>query len=114
MDKKGSEWGFTFVGGSEESGPELTDMGALDENLADDGLSFPLNRAKVGDRLWIVGFKSREAKDRLLGMGFHPETEIEVISKTPGGSVIVAIQTKRIGVGGGMAAKIMVRGDRPC
>jgi ferrous iron transport protein A len=45
-------------------------------------------------------------------MGLNPGKEIEVISKAPGGSVIVAIQNNRIGVDGGMANKIMASSDR--
>ncbi len=109
--RRGPGWGFTFFGGSDKGGQELKDLAELDEESGD-GLSFPLGKAKVGDRLWIVGYRDRGDKGRLLSMGLNPGKEIEVISKAPGGSVIVAIQNNRIGVDGGMANKIMVSSDR--
>ena len=109
-NQKGPGWGFTFFGGSDTAGLELKDLAQLDEDFGD-GLSFPLSKAKIGDRLWIVGSKGGD-KGRLLGMGLNPGKEIEVISKAPGGSVIVAIENNRIGVDGGMANKIMVSSDR--
>ena len=110
-NRKGPGWGFTFLGGSEDAGQELKDLAKLEEESGD-GLSFSLSEARVGDRLWIVGFRDRGDKGRLLAMGLHPGKEIEVISTAPGGSVIVAIQNNRIGVDGGMAKKIMVSSDR--
>ncbi len=110
-NRRGPGWGFTFFGGSDLGAQELKDLAEVDEESGD-GLSFPLSQAKVGDRLWIVGFTGRGDKGRLLGMGLHPGKEIEVISKAPGGSVIVAVENNRIGVDGGMASKIMVSSDR--
>lgn len=109
--RKGPGWGFTFFGGSGKAGQELKNLAELDEESGD-GLSFPLSKAKVGDRLWIVGYRDRGDKGRLLAMGLNPGKEIEVISKAPGSSVIVAMQNNRIGVDGGMANKIMVSSDR--
>lgn len=109
--RKGPKWGFTFFGGSDEGGQKLKNLAKLDEESGD-GLSFPLSKAKVSDRLWIVVSREREDQGHLLGMGLNPGKEIEVISKAPGGSVIVAIQNKCIGVDGRMASKIMTSSDR--
>jgi len=110
-NRRGPGWGFSFFGGSDKTASELKDLAELDEDSGD-GLSFPLSKAKVGDRLWIVGYRDRGDKGRLLSMGLNPGKEIEVISKAPGGSVIVAMQNNRIGVDGGMANKIMTSSDR--
>lgn len=111
QQRKGPGWGFKFFGGGRKMGPELN-LAEIYEEESADGLSFPLASAQIGDRLWIVGLRSKGDKGRLLGMGLHPGAEIEVISTTPGGSVIVAIQNNRIGVDGGMAKKIAVSSDR--
>ncbi len=69
--------------------------------------SFPLAMACVGDRIKVVKLKGSEGMvKRLIGMGFVAGCEVQVIS-TNGGSVIVALADNRIGLGVGMAQKIM-------
>ena len=45
---------------------------------------------------------------RLSKMGLTKGSEIRVISKTKSGSVIVCLQDEQIGLGAGMAERVMV------
>lgn len=72
--------------------------------------SKPLSLAegKVGDRLCITALNCGEANHRLVGMGLIPGAVVEVLSCTPTGSVIVALQDQRLGLGAEMARLIQV------
>jgi ferrous iron transport protein A len=73
----------------------------------DAGKSFPLAMASIGEQLLIVKLKGSESTvRRLIGMGLVPGCEVQIISST-NGSVIVAIGDNRVGLGAGMAQKIM-------
>lgn len=69
---------------------------------------FPLSTLQVGDRVRIVSLNCGEANNRLMGMGFMPDVVLEVISCTATGSVIVALQNQRLGLGAEMAQRIQV------
>lgn len=71
----------------------------------------PLAKARVGDRLWIVGYESKKGIDRLLGMGLAPGMAIEVTQNLTG-NFLVAIGETRIGIDGRMAKRILVS-DKP-
>jgi ferrous iron transport protein A len=73
---------------------------------------FPLSQVRTGYSVWIVGFGQKGGVKRLLGMGLAPGMKLEVISSQPSGSVIVALENQRIGLGKGMVDKILVS-DRP-
>ena len=104
-NRQHQDWGFTFLGGTRSSG-EL-------ERQAESSLaSFPLSEAESGSQVWIVGYRGKAGIRRLLGMGLTPGTKLQVISSQPSGSTIVAIDDNRMGLGAGMAEKIMVS-DRP-
>ena len=61
----------------------------------------------VGERLKIVKLKGTEGTvRRLIGMGLVAETELQIINIADG-SIIVAIGENRIGLGVGLAQKIM-------
>lgn len=107
------EWGFTFFGGtsktpweeeedSSETAPKATDSkcGAV--------TPFPLALSNVGDRVWIVEITDKQVKSRLLALRLTPGTALAIVSRTLGGSIIVAFQDKQIGLGAGMVHKIMV------
>ncbi|HEY9711633.1 MAG TPA: FeoA family protein, partial [Oculatellaceae cyanobacterium] len=107
------EWGFTFFGGtsktpweeekdSSETAPKATDSksGAV--------APFPLALSNVGDRVWIVEITDKQVKSRLLALRLTPGTAVAIVSRTLGGSIIVAFQDKQIGLGAGMVHKIMV------
>jgi ferrous iron transport protein A len=69
--------------------------------------SFSLAMASVGEQLLIVKLRGSESTvRRLIGMGLVPGCEVQIISTT-NGSVIVGIGDNRIGLGAGMAQKIM-------
>ena len=67
-----------------------------------------LASAKRGDRLRIVSLNCGESNNRLMGMGLMPDVLIEVMSCTGTGSVIVALQDQRLGLGAEMAQRIQV------
>lgn len=100
--------GFTFYGET----PEVSgNQKCSKENQPGlpEGKSFPLAMASVGEKLRIVKLKGSEGTvRRLIGMGLVPAIEVHIVSNS-GGSVIVAIGDNRIGLGAGMAQKIMCR-----
>ncbi|MGK7875622.1 MAG: ferrous iron transport protein A [Xenococcaceae cyanobacterium] len=105
-------WGFTFLGetpdldGEEERQIEIAPEFASRELIVEQ--SFSLATTRVGARVKIVGFRGKEGISRLLSLGLIPGTELMMVSCTPGGSVIVTVGDNRLGLGAGMARKIMV------
>ncbi|NEP03067.1 MAG: ferrous iron transport protein A [Symploca sp. SIO2E9] len=98
-------WGFTFFEEAPENIQEKENISEItQESLrveqqvnpqSNNGASFPLAMATIGDRLQIVKLTAKEgAARRLLSMGLNPGVEVQVISKTATSSVIVAIQDK--------------------
>jgi ferrous iron transport protein A len=98
-------WGFSFFGETPET--------RADEIPAERGASFPLARAAVGARVWVAGFQGKGGMNRLLSMGLATGVELQVISSQPSGSVIVALQGSRLGLGAGIAQKILVSDRQP-
>ncbi|MEG4013338.1 MULTISPECIES: FeoA family protein [unclassified Microcoleus] len=101
--------GFTFYGETAEASETENSTEAQIEVQPDSAKSksFPLAMASVGEKLRIVTLRGSEGYvRRLIGMGFVSGTELQIISHS-GGSVIVAIGENRIGLGAGMAQKIM-------
>lgn len=97
--------GFTFYGETPEVSE--TENSSTETQPAGPGKSFPVAMASVGEKLRIVKLKGSEGTvRRLIGMGLVPSIEIQIISNS-GGSVIVAIGDNRIGLGAGMAQKIL-------
>lgn len=68
----------------------------------------PLSTRRSGDRICIVSLNCGAANHRLMGMGLLPGAVLEVISCTATGSVIVALQDHRLGLGADMAQYIQV------
>ncbi|WP_293148046.1 MULTISPECIES: FeoA family protein [unclassified Microcoleus] len=97
---------FTFYGETPEVSQTAEDSTEVQPDSAQ-GKSFPLAMASVGDKLRIVKLKGSEGTvRRLIGMGLVPGIEVQIVSNS-GGSVIVGICDNRIGLGAGMAQKIM-------
>ncbi|MCC3474932.1 MULTISPECIES: FeoA family protein [unclassified Microcoleus] len=97
---------FTFYGETPEVSQTAEDSTEIQPDSAQ-GKSFPLAMASVGDKLRIVKLKGSEGTvRRLIGMGLVPGIEVQIVSNS-GGSVIVGICDNRIGLGAGMAQKIM-------
>ena len=101
------QWdGFTFFCG--DSGEELNQNSTV-PNVGKSNDIYPLSEARSGDRVLIVELLSIRCIEDLREMGFSPGQEIQVISRTTTGSVIVLLQTQRIGLGKDMAKSILVR-----
>ena len=98
--------GFTFYGETPEVS-ETEYSSTETQPVLGEGKSFPLAMGSVGEKLRIVKLKGSEGTvRRLMGMGLVPSIEVQIISNS-GGSVIVAIRDNRIGLGAGMAQKIL-------
>lgn len=82
-----------------------------DENHHHESSLMPLVKAKVGTRLWIAGYESKDSVNRLVGMGLAPGMAIEVV-KNLAGNLLIAVGETRIGIDRGMAKRILVS-DQP-
>ena len=72
----------------------------------------PLAMLSSGQRARIVYLSGgRGLQARLVGMGFGPGSEIEVIYRGAPGPFLVAAKETRLAIGQGMAYKIMVELD---
>ncbi len=98
------DWKFDFFN---ESSDGQIDMDEVRPTVKDNN-SYPLSQTTVGQKVWLVGFEGKGGINRLLGMGLTPGAQLQIISAQPSGSVLVAIEDNRIGVGSGMANKILV------
>lgn len=102
-------WNVTFIGGTadiQDSPPEAV---VASTTIASEGARLPLAMAAVGDRVWIVQIKGgRRLVRRLTDVGIVQGREVTVISRAASGSVIVALQGCRIGLGAGMAHRVVV------
>jgi ferrous iron transport protein A len=105
-------WGFTFFGETSTiertEGNSTENMEELPENESASRASFPLFRANVGDRVRIVGIIDKGGTSHLLSLGLTPGNELTIISRAPSGSIVVALQDNRIGLGAGTAQTILV------
>ncbi|MEO6863416.1 MAG: FeoA family protein [Microcoleus sp.] len=98
--------GFTFYGETPEVS-QTEDSNTEAQPDSTKSKSFPLAMATVGEKLRIVKLKGSDGTvRRLIGMGLVPGIEVQIVSNS-GGSVIVGICDNRIGLGAGMAQKIM-------
>ncbi len=104
-------WEFTFFGET-FANPDKWGKGAeFTPVLANDPMKqvFPLSSTQVGDRVVIQQIYSvKNLVRRLNKMGFNLGSQVEIISKTKSGSVIVCIEDEQIGLGAGMANQVMV------
>ena len=105
-------WGFTFFGETSSierpEGHSTETMEELPESKSTSRASFPLFRANVGDRVRIVGIIDKGGTSHLLSLGLIPGNELTIVSRAPSGSIVVALQDNRIGLGAGMAHTILV------
>ncbi|MFQ4136117.1 ferrous iron transport protein A [Nodosilinea sp. PGN35] len=105
---------ITFVGGTADLGDAPAsggDWGATDGVApgAAVSASLPLTMAAIGDRVWVVSIQGgRRLVRRLMDVGIVQGCEIAVVSRTESGSVIVGLQGCRIGLGSGMAHRVLV------
>lgn len=104
--ESGKWQGFNFFCGN--SAGELNQNSSLSDFLDSDEI-IPLSEARAGDIVLIVELFSIDCLKDLRNMGLIPGAEIQVISRTTTGSVIVVLQNQRIGLGKDMAQSILVR-----
>ncbi|MFM7716053.1 MAG: ferrous iron transport protein A [Microcystis sp.] len=98
---------FSYWGGTEAELDNVTPRG---NDLA---ATYPLAQVAMGKTVWLAGFQGTGGINRLLGMGLNPGIQLQVISSQPRGSVLIAIQDNRIGIGAEMAEKILVSDSQP-
>lgn len=71
--------------------------------------SFPLALADEGETVRIIMIRSgARLEQRLLDMGLRINDAVTMISKRPGGAMIIEKSGSRFALGGGMALKINV------
>lgn len=100
-------WPITFVGGT----ADLDEMpvAPLNPTAAQPGVCLPLAMTAIRDRVWVVEIRGgRRMVRRLTDLGIVQGIEITVVNRTESGSVIVGLQGCRIGLGAGMAHRVMV------
>ncbi|MEO0968812.1 MAG: FeoA family protein [Cyanobacteria bacterium J06639_18] len=68
-----------------------------------------LSETQLGDVVCIVEINPIDCIDYLLNMGFTIGTELQVISVTKTGSVVVNLNDKCLGLGADMASSIFVK-----
>ncbi|MEM9922724.1 MAG: FeoA family protein [Cyanobacteria bacterium P01_D01_bin.50] len=101
------QWqGFKFFCG--DSGEELYKNSTI-SNFSESNDIIPLSQARAGDIVLIVTLINIGCVEDLRNMGFLPQKEIQVISRTSTGSVVVVLENQRIGLGKDMAKSILVR-----
>jgi ferrous iron transport protein A len=104
--------GFTFIGGSADvegvAAPSRAAAPSAGEAL------LPLPMMTVGDRAWIVDIKGgHRMVRRLTDLGLAQGCEITIVSRAESGSVIVGFQSCRIGIGAGIAHRVIVSTSQP-
>jgi len=102
-------WNVTFIGGT----ADLDEASAAHHEVASSptpkGVQLPLSMTTVGDRVWVVSIKGgHRMTRRLMDVGIVQGSQITVVSRTESGSVIVGFQGCRIGLGAGMAHRVLV------
>lgn len=68
----------------------------------------PLSSQRPGDRVRIISLNCGDSNNRLMGIGLIPDAILEIISCSDTGSVIVALQDQRLGLGAEIAQRIQV------
>ncbi|MEO1763162.1 MAG: ferrous iron transport protein A [Cyanobacteria bacterium J06629_18] len=105
--EKSTSWqGFKFFCG--DSGEELNQNSTLSNYLESDDIIF-LSQVQAGEIILVVDILPIDCIEELKNMGLLPGKEIQVISRTTTGSVIVIADNQRIGLGKDMARNIKVR-----
>ena len=115
--RRRQRWGFTYIGGTPETLGEERNQDKVEQPVAQNQLMgeqlFPLSTTQIGDRVLITQILSgQNLEHRLSQMGLTLGSEVQVISKTKSGSVVICIQDKQIGLGAGMANQVMVSNYR--
>jgi len=100
--------GITFIGGREQEEEDSTRQPDRRNSPKTAG-RFPLAMAAMGDRLWIIEIQGGHRMiRRLMDLGLTQGSEITIVSRTESGSMIVGFQGCRIGLGAGIAHRVIV------
>jgi Fe2+ transport system protein FeoA len=69
-----------------------------------------LSDLKSGEQAVVIALDGcgAECQCRLVSIGIRPGCQVEIISRTPGGQVMVNSSNGRIALGCGMAQKVIV------
>jgi len=98
-----SEYGFHMLQHKMEI------YGICSECLEARGKLLPLTMARQGEKLVIRDFSGgSDSRMRLLSMGLRPGDDVEIITNSGSGQVVVAVDMKRYVLGRGFAQKILV------
>lgn len=102
-------WNISFLGGSVDRDDTLEAVPEAAAVVPSSGPRLPLAMTAVGDRVWVVQVKGgRQLLRRLTDMGIVQGRELTIVSRAESGSVIVALPGCRIGLGAGMAHRVVV------
>lgn len=107
LDRK-ENWSFTYIGGTDSCSNHSD---GNDEYRSPSSGSSPirLSEAMAGTVLKIVGYSGNdETMQNLASIGISPGTDVQVISHTSNGSVILSADERQIGFGANVAAQIHV------
>ncbi|MDY6899050.1 MAG: ferrous iron transport protein A, partial [Cyanobacteriota bacterium] len=105
--EKSASWqGFQFFCGN--SSGELNRNSRVPNFLESDDI-ITLSEARAGEIVLIVELLLIDCVKYLQNMGLSPGIEIQVISRTTTGSVIVLLSNQQIGLGKNMAINILVK-----
>jgi len=114
-DETHSQWqGFTYISNSSTSSadPVLSAQPIAQKTKAQPNTPVSSVRAlsdvQTGDRLQIISLNCGESDPRLMAMGLMPGTNVQVISHTRKGSVILAFGQNRLGLGADLTPHIQV------
>jgi ferrous iron transport protein A len=107
QNQKLKKWGFKFFDRTPQTAKAKNDT--LKGDSSTDGKSFPLAMARVGERLEVAKLKGGEGTvHRLIGMGLIQGTELQIVNIV-NENIIVAVGDNRIGLGKGLAQKIICK-----
>ncbi|MBE9141453.1 ferrous iron transport protein A [Nodosilinea sp. LEGE 07088] len=100
---------ITFVGGTADlSDPPVPDSDFTQSPNFGETL-LPLTMMTIGDLVWIVNIKGGHRMiRRLTDLGLTQGSEITIVSRIESGSMIIGFQGCRIGLGAGIAHRILV------
>lgn len=103
---KRKAWSFSYWGGTPEEKEEN-----YHERLPSSQGIIPLAQAPVGSDVSIVSFGGKDGVNTMLKMGLNLRTQLQIIRTNQSGSVVVKVGNSKMGLGAGIAAKIMVSVD---
>jgi ferrous iron transport protein A len=101
--------GITFLGGNADLDDPLAPDQEFTQSSNPGEALLPLTMMAVGDCVWIIEIKGgHRMVRRLTDLGLTQGSEITIVSRTDSGSVIVGFQSCRIGLGAGIAHRVLV------